>query len=559
MQAFTILLMVLPMALMTFFPAASIFDMRQQFIWVPSQTEAVDAPLMQRRASTNSSSGSAAVVDNNALEQHFPPPENNNNNEDDDKEEIPAEGNPAPDLPEKVDDKNNNNQAVSTTTNNNSPTKRRLFLFWIKENPDLGDSGIFRYYYDIGHAIVSQGAGVEVCESTFQDKRNKLRASGADNSTWKSIWSITDEEQYDYLMACYQRAVEFEKTQGAEAILVPLFPTKWAREIHNDKGKFMKPFVKNLRRLLGDIGSMPPAAFAPAPSQVARNLAVMKKPCITFLFMANMVFNYLTPKMKEFRQPFVDQGLLKLSKYRWRPTVPGLNVIASTWSPLAKSFEKKHGIRFFFCPFGTDIGIFNLTGHPAAQTPWKDRPNDVFLRWDTHVRKYRYRREVQYLLGNNKATTPETERIGDVSDIVTLAPKGFMGETRYLSSIVKSKMAVSTIGIPDKADLLGTRHYEIQASGTTLLLSERPVTKPQIMGHHEYGFVENETFVGFASVTELIEKIRHYKAYPEEAERIIRNAQQQAVLHGSWFSRGTTYVTKIWEMSRACCGDGTKV
>lgn len=152
----------------------------------------------------------------------------------------------------------------------------------------------------------------------------------------------------------------------------------------------------------------------------------------------------------------------------------------------------------------------------------------------------RFRRRVQIhdvLVHNNQKAGNE--------DVQVLTPSSFLKANEYKQNIAECKMAVTTIGMPGRFDLLGTRYYEIMASGTTLLIAQRAESNYSIASCQQLGIVDNETVVEFSNVSELIRKIRYYKEHPEEAQRLIQAAQQVAAQQHTWDVRGKVMVAAI--------------
>ena len=106
-----------------------------------------------------------------------------------------------------------------------------------------------------------------------------------------------------------------------------------------------------------------------------------------------------------------------------------------------------------------------------------------------------------------------------------------LGRAGYVAQIARSKMWVSTTG-PEH--IVGTRYFEVLASGTTLLLCNRPPAGLWVM---DGMLVDGEHAVTFGSADELRTKIRYYLEHEDERRRIVAAAHALAVRLHSWKAR----------------------
>jgi hypothetical protein len=267
--------------------------------------------------------------------------------------------------------------------------------------------------------------------------------------------------------------------------------------------------------------------------------------CVTVLFLLNKVYKNVGDKVHGLVSPFAN--LVKVvnnTRVMTTKSTSSINLLATTCSPHAEEWSTQFGLPIVFCPFATDVTSFDLTDQ-AASNPWSNRSCDIFLRWDTSPRKYRMREEIHAeLAGDGEANNHHHE------DIKVMAPTTFLNETSYKQALVECKMTGTTIGMHGWIDLLGTRYYEVMASGTTLLLAERPSSSFSIDSYRQLGMVENDTIVTFSSLEELLQKIRYYQRHPEEAAAIIRRAHERAMLQHGWDNRARLMVDAIREHSK---------
>jgi len=200
-----------------------------------------------------------------------------------------------------------------------------------------------------------------------------------------------------------------------------------------------------------------------------------------------------------------------------------LEKMAFTWSPLADVWTREYGISFVNMPFAANPEEFDARGrnrnsflsfflsiyrHNKAEC-------DIFLRWDTNPEKYELRKEISALL-----TAPKfLEKTG----MHVNAPTSFISHEAYMGYLSSCKFQISTIGMPGRFNLVGTRYFEVLASGTGLLFSQKP--NVTTLSAYETLDIDENITVFFSSAAELIEKMVYYKQHPEEAAVLIDNAR----------------------------------
>ena len=128
----------------------------------------------------------------------------------------------------------------------------------------------------------------------------------------------------------------------------------------------------------------------------------------------------------------------------------------------------------------------------------------------------------------------------------------------------RCKMVVSTIGMPGRFDLVGTRYYEVLSLGTSLLLVERAgdVVKEEessnatinslSSSHLAYSGVlqhliqEDQTVIMFSSVSEFIQKVLLYKKrHREDVRSMLRPGQKLVQESHTWEARANLIVQSI--------------
>eukprot|EP00557_Chaetoceros_sp_GSL56_P014265 CAMPEP_0176485592 /NCGR_PEP_ID=MMETSP0200_2-20121128/5119_1 /TAXON_ID=947934 /ORGANISM="Chaetoceros sp., Strain GSL56" /LENGTH=627 /DNA_ID=CAMNT_0017882241 /DNA_START=472 /DNA_END=2355 /DNA_ORIENTATION=+ len=259
-------------------------------------------------------------------------------------------------------------------------------------------------------------------------------------------------------------------------------------------------------------------------NNIFRNYSLEMGPRVSVIAMVNKAYQSLDDKMDALLTPF--------EKLR---TMPHFSLIATTWSPHAANFSKRFDVPFIYVPFGVRNDIFKLT---SKFVPFEERTCDVFLRWDTNHEKYELREEIHHTLVGKTGLNS--------SDIIVSAPTHFLTLPEYLTEIAKCKMSITTIGMPNHLDLLGTRYYEIMASGTSLLLAQRPHSKEAQDAQKNLGMEDGITIVEFSQVDDLLAKIRYFIKNTKEAYKIIDNAQK-ITEYNTWEQRAQRIIRGILE------------
>lgn len=107
----------------------------------------------------------------------------------------------------------------------------------------------------------------------------------------------------------------------------------------------------------------------------------------------------------------------------------------------------------------------------------------------------------------------------------------------YAKRIPTAKCWLSTTG---PADIVGTRYYEIMASGTTLLVCNKH-EDPNVYGDV---FVDGINCVMFSSTQELIEKVKFYSSNNDLRMEIVKRAQNDCIKNHTWDCRAS----QIWDL-----------
>ena len=105
-----------------------------------------------------------------------------------------------------------------------------------------------------------------------------------------------------------------------------------------------------------------------------------------------------------------------------------------------------------------------------------------------------------------------------------------LNSSEYVAAMRSSKAWLSTLG---PADLLGSRYFEIFATGTTLCVANRQPAA----AYASLGLVEGRHFVAFDTLAEFEEVVRNYTTLPEfeaRRRRIVGRAQRLSLRKFTW-------------------------
>lgn len=113
---------------------------------------------------------------------------------------------------------------------------------------------------------------------------------------------------------------------------------------------------------------------------------------------------------------------------------------------------------------------------------------------------------------------------------------GQMPMADYVQLLHSSRMWLSTLS---PAKLVGTRYFEVLASGTTLL-----VTPPSPLLEALFG-PPGINYVVFETTSQLTKVLLHFAAHENERLAIVRRAQQHVLVAHSWQIRAKTVLQKL--------------
>ena len=208
--------------------------------------------------------------------------------------------------------------------------------------------------------------------------------------------------------------------------------------------------------------------------------------------------------------------------------------ITFTWSPLvADEWSRLYSIPIKFIPFGVNAKRFDVRGRQVDS-----KFCDIFINWDTSPDKYRLRREIT----RNFTSADFHQQTG----LTVVSPKDWIGANSYLDHLATCKFHISTIGMPGIADLVGTRYYEVLATGKAILFALAESDR-ELKIYNQLGLIDGEHFISFSDITDLISKLLYYKQHHHESERISASAFKWAQ-HQTWQNRAAMIIDSLHQL-----------
>mmetsp|Transcript_121200 Transcript_121200/g.342948 ORF Transcript_121200/g.342948 Transcript_121200/m.342948 type:complete len:397 (-) Transcript_121200:46-1236(-) len=197
----------------------------------------------------------------------------------------------------------------------------------------------------------------------------------------------------------------------------------------------------------------------------------------------------------------------------------GVPVVVLTWSPrlLQQCPKTCSNLVVKHVGFAVDPELFHV-----QDEAWEKRAYDVAFTGHHEPPKYLNRDAVLQALKD--------------SHIIVYNPTKVKKWKRYQRVFSNSRIMLSTIGLPPTSafghfDLVGTRYFEIMASGTVLLLCDRS------LAYRDLGIVENVTAAMFSTPQEAVRVVRYYLGHPAEASVITQAARNLVLANHTWKHR----------------------
>lgn len=211
-------------------------------------------------------------------------------------------------------------------------------------------------------------------------------------------------------------------------------------------------------------------------------------------------------------------------------------VAAFTWLTQHREFTKQSGVPHFWMPFGVDVALYGRRAEDEAV----NQPYDIGFTGASNG-KYPLREAVLQLIRSmNVSSYLGTWAQTSLHQSHNMSWKA-LDRTGYAAQLRRAKMWVSTTG---PSNIVGTRYFEVLATGTTLLLCNRP---PKGVWVYDGLFEDGVHTVMFDDMDDLKAKIIFYLKNEDERLRIVSEAARLVRRIHSWESRAR-FISQVVEL-----------
>ncbi|EOD11136.1 hypothetical protein EMIHUDRAFT_214970 [Emiliania huxleyi CCMP1516] len=204
-----------------------------------------------------------------------------------------------------------------------------------------------------------------------------------------------------------------------------------------------------------------------------------------------------------------------------------------TWlgSRKAAEFTASGGLPYHWMPFGVDASVY---GKFAGN--FTDQPFDIGFTGSSGP-KYALRAEITAALRSDPARLRTYFGSWDKKNVAGGGGNRWftLSRVNYVKQIARTKIWVSTTG-PE--GIVGTRFFEVLASGTTLLLCNR-VNETSL-------WEDGVHLVMFDGMEDMLRKVHHYLSHEEERRAIVTAARTLVLERHTWAARAK-FLTRATE------------
>lgn len=212
---------------------------------------------------------------------------------------------------------------------------------------------------------------------------------------------------------------------------------------------------------------------------------------------------------------------------------------AFTWLTKHHEFTRASKVPHHWMPFGVNADVF---GAQAGKVGPALQPYDVGFTGASGKDKYPERAALLLALRSMNIST----FLGEWSQTALnrADPRSWKaGSTReYAAQLARARIWLSTLG---PSNIVGTRYFEVLASGTTLLLCSSP---PPGTWVYDGLFQDGIHVVFFNGVEDMKVKVRHYLADEQARQRIVSNALALVQRVHTWDARAR-FISHVAELA----------
>ena len=211
-------------------------------------------------------------------------------------------------------------------------------------------------------------------------------------------------------------------------------------------------------------------------------------------------------------------------------------IAAFTWLTEHREFTRLSGVPHHWMPFGVDQQLYGRFA--GEMSPSVVQPFDAGFT-GASSKKYPLRQAILDTLKSMSNISAYTGTWAQTS-LNVKNNNSWKAPDRdgYVLSLSRAKMWVSTLG-PN--NIVGTRYFEVLASGTTMLLCNRPPAGEWV---YDGLFEDGVHVVMFDGIADLRDKIRYYQHHEEERQTIVRAALARVLSRHTWDARAR-FLSKV--------------
>ena len=212
---------------------------------------------------------------------------------------------------------------------------------------------------------------------------------------------------------------------------------------------------------------------------------------------------------------------------------------AFTWLTKHREFSRKSRVPHHWMPFGVDAELF---GAAAGTFGKRAQPYDVGFTGASGKDKYPERAALIDALRSMNISS----YFGEWSQTLLnrADPRSWKaGSTfEYAAQLAQARIWLSTLG---PSNIVGTRYFEVIASGTTLLMCSAP---PRGEWIYDGLFEDGVHVVMFDGVDDMKAKVQHYLDNEQDRQEIVRNARDLVQKIHTWDARAL-FMTAVAEVA----------
>lgn len=214
---------------------------------------------------------------------------------------------------------------------------------------------------------------------------------------------------------------------------------------------------------------------------------------------------------------------------------------AFTWLTRHHEFTRRSGVPHHWLPFGVDVKVF---GFMAGTFGKSAQPVDVGFTGASGKDKYPLRNAMLQALQNLSVTSFFGTWLQTASSKQNKQPWRAGDRGQYAREISRTRIWLSTTG---PSNIVGTRYFEVLASGTTLLVCNRP---PKGEWVYEGLFEDGIHVIMFDSIADMKAKVLYYLEHETERRKVVERAHALTVRIHSWEARAK-FISRVAETAIA--------